>query len=139
MKTKTVFFCSECGNESPKWAGRCGACGAWNSMVEQAEKSIKGSKKSVVAKPVKACRITEIDASNEIRFPTGMGELDRVLGGGAVKGSLVLVGGAPGIGKSTLMLQICQQLGTFAKVLYVSGEESAHQLKLRAQRLEVDG
>jgi DNA repair protein RadA/Sms len=82
MKTKSVFFCSECGNESPKWAGRCGACGAWNSMVEQAEKSIKGSKKSVVAKSVKACRITEIDASNEIRFPTGMGELDRVLGGG---------------------------------------------------------
>ena len=139
MKTKTVFFCSECGNESPKWAGRCGACGAWNSMVEQAEKSTKGSKKTTITKDVKAYRITEIDASNEIRFPTGMGELDRVLGGGAVKGSLVLVGGAPGIGKSTLMLQICQQLGTFAKVLYVSGEESAHQLKLRAQRLEVDG
>lgn len=139
MKSKTVFFCTECGNESPKWSGRCSACGAWNSMVEQVEKVSKSSKKSVITKSVKACPITEIDTSDEIRFPTGMGELDRVLGGGAVKGSLVLVGGAPGIGKSTLMLQICQQLGNFAKVLYVSGEESAHQLKLRAQRLEVDG
>lgn len=139
MKSKTVFFCTECGNESPKWSGRCSACGAWNSMVEQVEKGSKSSKKSVITKSVKAYPITEIDTSDEIRFPTGMGELDRVLGGGAVKGSLVLVGGAPGIGKSTLMLQICQQLGTFAKVLYVSGEESAHQLKLRAQRLEVDG
>ena len=139
MKSKTIFFCTECGNESPKWSGRCSACGAWNSMVEQVEKVSKSSKKSVITKSVKACPITEIDTSDEIRFPTGMGELDRVLGGGAVKGSLVLVGGAPGIGKSTLMLQICQQLGTFAKVLYVSGEESAHQLKLRAQRLEVDG
>ena len=139
MKTKTIFFCSECGNESPKWSGRCSACGAWNSMVEQAEKSAKGPKKSAIIKPVKVHPITEIDTSEEIRFSTGMGELDRVLGGGAVKGSLVLVGGAPGIGKSTLMLQICQQLGRFAKVLYVSGEESAHQLKLRAKRLEVDG
>ena len=138
MKNKTVYFCKECGNETPKWVGQCGACGAWNSIVEQVEKSTKSSKKSVTKGIVKACPITDIDTSDEIRFPTGMGELDRVLGGGAVKGSLVLVGGAPGIGKSTLMLQICKQLGTFSKVLYVSGEESAHQLKLRAQRLEVD-
>ena len=139
MKSKTIFFCTECGNEAPKWSGRCGACGAWNSMVEQSEKVLKGGKKQVSAKPVKAQPITDIDTSDEIRFSTGMGELDRVLGGGAVKGSLVLVGGAPGIGKSTLMLQICQQLGTFSKVLYVSGEESAHQLKLRARRLGVEG
>ena len=138
MKNKTVYFCKECGNETPKWVGQCGACGAWNSIVEQVEKATKSSKKSVTKGIVKACPITDIDTSDEIRFPTGMGELDRVLGGGAVKGSLVLVGGAPGIGKSTLMLQICKQLGTFSKVLYVSGEESAHQLKLRAQRLEVD-
>ena len=139
MKNKSVFFCTECGNESPKWAGRCSACGAWNSIVEQAEKGNKNNKKSVFSSAIKSSSITDIDTANEIRFSTGMGELDRVLGGGAVKGSLVLVGGAPGIGKSTLMLQICKQLGTFAKVLYVSGEESAHQLKLRAQRLEVDG
>ena len=139
MKTKNVFFCTECGNESPKWSGRCSACGAWNSMVEQtAEKVSKGSNKRVRTTNVKSTCITELDTTDEIRFLTGMGELDRVLGGGAVKGSLVLVGGAPGIGKSTLMLQICQQLGQFAKVLYVSGEESTHQLKMRAQRLRVD-
>lgn len=94
-------------------------------MVEQAaERPSKNSKMSRVKAPVKVSRITDMQADEEIRFSTGMGELDRVLGGGAVKGSLVLVGGAPGIGKSTLMLQICQQLGKFAKVLYVSGEES---------------
>ena len=138
MKAKSIFFCTECGNESPKWSGRCSACGAWNSIVEQNDKQIKGGKKPISSISVKATPITDVDTAEEIRFSTGMGELDRVLGGGAVKGSLVLVGGAPGIGKSTLMLQICQQLGTFAKVLYVSGEESAHQLKLRALRLGVD-
>ena len=139
MKQKTVFFCTECGNEAPKWSGRCSACGAWNSMTEQVS-SGKGSKNSrPVAVNGKALPLSEINDSDEIRFSTGVGELDRVLGGGAVKGSLVLVGGAPGIGKSTLMLQICQQLGQFARVLYVSGEESAHQLKMRAQRLGVDG
>ena len=121
MKAKTVFFCTECGSESPRWSGRCTVCGAWNSMVEQAaERPSKNSKMSRVKAPVKVSRITDMQADEEIRFSTGMGELDRVLGGGAVKGSLVLVGGAPGIGKSTLMLQICQQLGKFAKVLYVS-------------------
>ena len=139
MKTKTVFFCTECGNEAAKWSGRCNACGAWKSMVEQAESSKKIGKKHAVAMPVKASHITDMEISDEIRFATGMGELDRVLGGGAVKGSLVLVGGAPGIGKSTLMLQICRQLGEFSKVLYVSGEESTHQLKMRAKRLGVVG
>ena len=134
MKTKTVFYCTECGNETPKWAGRCPACGAWNSIVEQADKPMKSGRKPASARAVKPVPITEIGTADEIRFSTGMGELDRVLGGGAVKGSLVLVGGAPGIGKSTLMLQICKKLGEFARVLYVSGEESAHQLKLRAQR-----
>lgn len=139
MKAKTVYFCNECGNESAKWSGRCTACGAWNSIVEQVESKIKGSSSHLKSLPVKVSCITDIDADDEIRFSTGMGELDRVLGGGAVKGSLVLVGGAPGIGKSTLMLQICQQLGLFSKVLYVSGEESTHQLKMRAKRLGVDG
>ena len=138
MKSKTVFYCTECGNESPKWSGRCSACGAWNTMVEQVERSTKGGRKLPTAVAVKASPITDINTSDEIRFLTGMRELDRVLGGGAVKGSLVLVGGAPGIGKSTLMLQICRQLGEFAKVLYVSGEESAHQIKLRAQRLNAE-
>ena len=139
MKAKTVFFCTECGSESPKWSGRCAVCGAWNSMVEQpAERPAKGGKTPRMNNAVKASAITALQEDEEIRFPTGMGELDRVLGGGAVKGSLVLVGGAPGIGKSTLMLQICQQLGSTCKVLYVSGEESARQLKLRAKRLSVD-
>ena len=138
MKTKTIFYCTECGNETPKWAGRCPACGAWNSIVEQADKPVKSGRKPASARTVKPVPITEIGTADEIRFSTGMGELDRVLGGGAVKGSLVLVGGAPGIGKSTLMLQICKKLGEFARVLYVSGEESAHQLKLRAQRLDAE-
>lgn len=143
MKQKTMFYCTECGNETPKWAGKCPACGAWNTIVEQPEvpKALaKSSGKAVrSAMPVrKACPVTDLKADEEIRFPTGMGELDRVLGGGAVKGSLVLVGGAPGIGKSTLMLQICSKLCEFSKVLYVSGEESEHQLKLRAKRLRVE-
>ena len=141
MKAKTLFYCTECGNETAKWAGKCPACGAWNTIVEQPERpkgTGKGASVRVGMTRRRACPVTDLTADEEIRFPTGMGELDRVLGGGAVKGSLVLVGGAPGIGKSTLMLQICQQLGRTCKVLYVSGEESARQLKLRAKRLSVD-
>ena len=144
MKQKTLFYCTECGNETAKWAGKCPACGSWNTIVEQPEKPKLGSVKSAGkavrgAMPARrACPVTELQSDEEIRFPTGMGELDRVLGGGAVKGSLVLVGGAPGIGKSTLMLQICSKLCEFSKVLYVSGEESEHQLKLRAKRLQVE-
>ena len=144
MKQKTLFYCIECGNETPKWAGKCPACGAWNTIVEQPEPAVSaksggrsGGSRGRLTAP-KAQPVTELDSDEEIRFPTGMGELDRVLGGGAVKGSLVLVGGAPGIGKSTLMLQICSKLCEFSKVLYVSGEESTHQLKLRARRLQVD-
>lgn len=139
MKQKSIFYCTECGNETAKWAGKCPACGAWNTIVEQpAEKKSRGGKVSLAGIPVRrACPVTDIHADEEIRFLTGMGELDRVLGGGAVKGSLVLVGGAPGIGKSTLMLQICNRLCENSKVLYVSGEESEHQLKMRAQRLRV--
>ena len=140
MKTKSsVFYCTECGNEASKWAGRCPACGAWNTIVEQAApKSAPAAKGRGGMKPrTKAHPIDDLSAEEELRFQTGMGELDRVLGGGAVKGSLVLVGGAPGIGKSTLMLQICGQLCEQNKVLYVSGEESPHQLKMRAKRLNV--
>ena len=141
-KVKSVFYCTECGNETAKWAGKCPACGAWNTIVEQ-ENSIKSSHSRTSARhstpfhTVKAISLTDIETEKEIRFSTGISELDRVLGGGAVKGSLVLVGGAPGIGKSTLLLQICKSLCSFSKVLYVSGEESVSQLKLRARRLGV--
>lgn len=139
MKAKSVFFCTECGNETAKWAGRCPSCGAWNTIVEQmaAKDAVKGKSRTGTLHQVKAHPINDLDAAQELRFATGMGELDRVLGGGAVKGSLVLIGGAPGIGKSTLMLQICGQLSKSSKILYVSGEESPRQLKMRAERLSV--
>ncbi len=138
-KSKTVFFCTACGNESPKWQGRCTACGAWNTMEEHIEKPTAPGRAKVapVGKSRTPQKLREVTSDREIRFSTGMGELDRVLGGGAVAGSLVLVGGAPGIGKSTLLLQICNSLCSERKVLYVSGEESERQLKLRAQRLGV--
>ena len=139
MKEKTKFYCTECGNESPKWQGKCPACGAWNTLQEHIERpAAPGRTKAAPIGTGKMPKtIREVDSGDEIRFSTGMGELDRVLGGGAVAGSLVLVGGAPGIGKSTLLLQICNALCTERKVLYVSGEESERQLKLRAQRLGV--
>ena len=140
MKAKTVFYCTQCGNETPKWQGQCPACGAWNTIVEQPA-APKSKGRSGAPSPRVAARtpkkVSEMTIDQEIRFPTGLAELDRVLGGGAVQGSLVLIGGAPGIGKSTLMLQICHRLCEFAKVLYVSGEESERQLKLRADRLGV--
>ena len=138
-KTKTIFYCTECGNETPKWQGRCTACGAWNTIVEHIEKSspISHGKPVSIGTSHTAQRLSEVTCDAETRFSTGMGELDRVLGGGTVAGSLVLVGGAPGIGKSTLLLQICNSLCAGRTVLYVSGEESDRQLKLRAQRIGV--
>ena len=138
-KTKTVFFCTNCGNETPKWMGRCPGCGAFNTMEEHIEKpvAVGKAKSTPVGNSRIPQRIREVTSDGEIRFSTGMGELDRVLGGGAVEGSLVLVGGAPGIGKSTLLLQICNSLCSGRKVLYISGEESERQLKLRAERLGV--
>ena len=139
-KTKTIFFCTSCGSESPRWLGRCPGCGAFNTMEEHIEKPAPAgrAKAAPVGQSRKPQRIREVRSDGEIRFSTGMGELDRVLGGGAVAGSLVLVGGAPGIGKSTLLLQICSSLCKGRKVLYISGEESERQLKLRAERLKVD-
>ena len=138
-KTKSVFFCTNCGNETPKWMGRCPGCGAFNTMQEHIEKPVPAgrTKSAPIGGSRAPQRISQVDSDREIRFCTGMGELDRVLGGGAVEGSLVLVGGAPGIGKSTLLLQICDQLCRERSVLYISGEESERQLKLRAQRLGV--
>ena len=146
MKAKTNFFCTHCGNETPKWQGKCAACGEWNTIEERPQEKVnkrnvantnRGGISAIALNKPKAMKDVEI--SDELRFQTGMGELDRVLGGGAVKGSLVLVGGAPGIGKSTLMLQICDSLCRFANVLYVSGEESERQIKMRAERLRVKG
>lgn len=141
MKQKTVFCCSECGNETLKWSGKCLACGAWDSLVEvKADTKGKGSAKNAAHSAIvkKPRLISELDTEAEMRFSTGIGEFDRVLGGGAVRGSLVLVGGAPGIGKSTLLLQLCGLTDEGQKILYVTGEESERQLKMRAQRLGVD-
>lgn len=139
-KTKTVFFCTSCGNETARWQGRCPSCGAWNTIEEHIEKPLPSgakAKSAPVGQSKKPQRLREVTVDGETRFSTGMGELDRVLGGGAVAGSLNLVSGAPGIGKSTLLLQICNSLCAQRKVLYVSGEESERQLKLRAERLGV--
>lgn len=144
-KAKSVYVCSQCGYESSKWNGKCPSCGEWNTFEETFSTVARGSGSSKSAS--RSSRdlsdsihgINDVDASfDEVRYKTGLEELDRVLGGGLVKGSLVLLGGEPGIGKSTLLLQICQQLGEEHTILYVSGEESARQIKLRAQRLGVD-
>jgi len=136
-KTKMVYFCTSCGNETSKWQGRCPSCGQWNTMQEHIEKpSLPGrAASSSVGVSRTPQRLLDVSSNAEIRFTTGNGELDRVLGGGVVIGSLVLIGGAPGIGKSTLLLQICNCLCRNKKVLYVSGEESEKQIKLRAERI----
>ncbi len=139
MKEKTVFVCSECGTESPKWNGKCPGCGAWNTMNEEKllptpSKSLRGGS-SFAMQSEPPTTLKNISISKEERIHTGLSELDRVLGGGIVPGSLVLIGGDPGIGKSTILLQICEHLGKSKKILYISGEESQRQIKLRADRL----
>lgn len=137
MKSKTVYVCTNCGNETPKWAGRCPACGQWNTLEEYTPSPTSAAVKK--SRPVAVPqRLQEVAADETLRFTTGLSELDRVLGGGAVRGSLILVSGAPGIGKSTLLLQICRRISQEQTVLYVSGEESAGQLKIRSQRLGVE-
>lgn len=136
-KANTVFFCNECGYESAKWLGKCPACNAWNTFVE--EKVVKqGNNKTVVKKTVTPVSLKSIEKIKISRVSSGFDELDRVLGGGFVNGSLTLLGGEPGIGKSTLILQICEKFKTDGKVLYVSGEESAEQIKIRADRLGIN-
>ena len=138
----TAFFCSECGYESAKWFGQCPACKAWNTFVEEpiaSKSSVKGIsavRKESTYKDNHPVSLKEINSEEKERTSTGIGELDRVLGGGIVQGSLVLVGGDPGIGKSTLLLQMCYYLSDAGnKVLYISGEESLRQIKLRAERI----
>ena len=140
-KSKTIFVCSACGNESSKWLGKCPACNSWNTFYEQKVVETKSSSRNasntekVNNKPQ---TLNSYQAKETIRTATGFNELDRVLGGGLVKGSLVLLGGEPGIGKSTLILQICDKIQGEGKVLYVSGEESAEQIKMRADRLGIN-
>ncbi len=138
-KSKTYFVCNECGYKSTRWAGKCPDCGSWNSFSEEIQE-ISDNKKEPSFNGSKAknpCSINDISVNDEIRYKTGIGEFDRMLGGGLVKGSIILLGGEPGIGKSTLMLQICEKLSKDKTILYVSGEESMSQLKLRFNRLNI--
>jgi len=138
-KEKTVFFCQNCGHESAKWLGQCPVCRQWNSFVEERVKPVSSAVSGPLTKdrmPAKAVPLNSVKKEDHERLRTGYGELDRVLGGGIVKGSLTLIGGDPGIGKSTLLLQVCRELSRAGKkVIYVSGEESATQIKLRADRI----
>lgn len=140
-KVKSVYVCNQCGYETSKWNGKCSNCGEWNTFEEcqtTTHKAASGSSVSIRDISDSILNISAVDASfDEVRYSTGLNELDRVLGGGLVKGSLVLLGGEPGIGKSTLLLQICEHMGEDHTILYVSGEESVRQIKLRAQRLGV--
>ena len=138
-KIKTQFVCSQCGYDSPKWYGQCPSCGEWNTMEEFRVTASAEKNRGMSAERNRAVIIDEISETSEIRYDTGISEFNRVLGAGLVKGSLVLIGGDPGIGKSTILLQACKFLAENKKVLYVSGEESASQIKLRAQRLDVAG
>lgn len=131
----TMFFCKECGYESAKWMGQCPACKEWNSFVEEPVMKKGPSSNQIRATHREPVKIKDVDTSNENRYTSGFGELDRVLGGGIVAGSMVLVGGDPGIGKSTILLQVCKNLASNKKVLYISGEESQRQIKMRADRI----
>jgi DNA repair protein RadA/Sms len=140
-KIKTVYSCTECGGQSPKWQGQCPNCGEWNTLVESVAEALPAVGKnrySALAASGKLQQLAEVEASEVSRTPTGIDEFDRVLGGGLVEGGVVLIGGDPGIGKSTLLLQALAHLSTTKKVLYVSGEESAQQIALRAKRLSLD-
>jgi len=140
-KAKTQFLCSDCGGTSPKWEGRCPHCGAWNTLHETRESSAgaAGHRYAPLAASTPVRRLADIEAREQVRNPTGIEEFDRVLGGGLVAGAVVLIGGDPGIGKSTLLLQALASLSERGPVLYVTGEESAEQVALRAQRLGVSG
>ncbi|MEF2919964.1 MAG: DNA repair protein RadA [Acutalibacteraceae bacterium] len=143
-KIKSVYVCTECGWESSKWVGKCQGCNQWNTMEEEIKNTTKASSnfsqksEKIIGSYSAPVSMRNIDTKNEDRYKTGLNEFDRVLGGGIVKGSLILLGGDPGIGKSTILLQVCNALGDELKILYVSGEESKRQIKLRSDRLGVD-
>ncbi|MEO8158506.1 MAG: DNA repair protein RadA [Betaproteobacteria bacterium] len=137
-RTKTVYTCTECGGQTLKWQGQCPHCTAWNTLVETIAEKASGSRYQSVAQASMLKKLADVEASEEPRRPTGIDELDRVLGGGLVTGAVVLIGGDPGIGKSTLLLQALALLGGSCNAIYVSGEESAQQIALRARRLAVD-
>ena len=136
-KNQTVFVCSSCGNESGKWLGKCPACNEWNTYYEEKVIKEKSTGNKILAK-AETVKLKEVETNKYERYKTGYEELDRVLGGGLVQGSLVLIGGEPGIGKSTLILQICDKVKVNGPILYVSGEESGSQIKMRADRLKID-
>ncbi len=138
MAAKNIYVCSECGHNSAKWLGKCPACGEWDTFSEETVVKTPQNKRTSYAVSAEPEKIGAIELSDEMRYKTGIGELDRVFGGGVVKGSVVLISGDPGIGKSTILLQICEYLGKNLKILYVSGEESASQIKLRSKRLSVN-
>ncbi|MBE5529973.1 DNA repair protein RadA [Laribacter hongkongensis] len=138
-KSKTVYVCSDCGTQSPKWQGQCPGCGAWNTLVETVVEPVRaGGRFESLSVTSTVQTLADVEAVEAPRAPTGIDELDRVLGGGLVRGAVVLIGGDPGIGKSTLLLQALATIGSSRKVLYVTGEESAAQVALRASRLAVD-
>jgi DNA repair protein RadA/Sms len=138
-KERTVYTCSDCGGTSPKWLGRCPQCGAWNTLIEGAAETPPKHRFQALARTQPIATLSEIEAGDVARTPTGQDELDRVLGGGIVEGGVVLIGGDPGIGKSTLLLQAADTLASQLTVLYVTGEESGAQVALRARRLGLDG
>ena len=134
-KSKTVYICQECAYETSRWLGKCPSCNQWNTFVEEIlNENKKGNVSNLVG--VRPVSINDIDTNNEQRYKTGISELDRTLGGGLVKGSLTLIGGDPGIGKSTLILELCEKILLDGNILYVSGEESVRQIKIRADRLD---
>jgi DNA repair protein RadA/Sms len=138
IKAKSRYVCSECGAVAPKWAGQCGDCGAWNTMTEEVAPAAAGRRSGYAgAATAVVADLAAVEGGEDIRLDTGLGELNRVLGGGLVQGSVVLIGGDPGIGKSTLLLQVHASLIARARVLYVSGEESLGQIAQRARRLAV--
>jgi DNA repair protein RadA/Sms len=141
-KSKSIFMCNDCGFKASKWSGQCPNCGQWNTLEETIPTEYRANSKSVSIASIDLSSqvqdINSISTEDDVRYYTGNSELDRVLGGGLVKGSIVLLGGEPGIGKSTLLLQICQHLGENYSILYISGEESVRQIKMRAIRMGVD-